>query len=192
MVPKSCPDVVTKAEAIADKKLEQETGLMYCFCQTVDDDAIDFSDVSPGDTTKYCDESFANMIYLSFMKQVTSFSVLALNIGACFIFEQLAPLSRFYTKNEETESIMKKILAMQFLNIAFVPIIVQFSLNAGFLNDVGLLQGSFEDFSVPWYRQVGATLCFTMLVQSISPHLSKIGMALFWEAVRFWDRGFHL
>lgn len=41
-----------------------------------------------------------------------------------------------------------------------------------------------------WYKDVGATLCLTMLINTMSPHGSKIMMPVIKCLMRWMDRGF--
>jgi hypothetical protein len=44
---------------------------------------------------------------------------------------------------------------------------------------IPLFQGKYPDFSVDWYRVVGSTISFTMLINIVSPHIGAlIGMML--------------
>jgi len=47
---------------------------------------------------------------------------------------------------------MYKILIFQFLNFAILPLLIQFHMKIPFLNDVGLLEGKYEDFNSQWYH----------------------------------------
>ena len=49
--------------------------------------------------------------------------------------------------------------------------------------------GSYNDFSVEWYRIVGSTITLTMLVNIITPHFFNLFASLFRSCGRCFDRG---
>jgi hypothetical protein len=57
------------------------------------------------------------------------------------------------------------------------------------LNVFGIFVGDYTDFSVDWYRNIGATLSMTMLINTVSPHVAKIAMPLVIALQRCLDRG---
>lgn len=48
-----------------------------------------------------------------------------------------------------------------YINLAIVPLFTTFKASAGGLNDMGFFNGAYSDFSVAWYREIGATICYT-------------------------------
>jgi len=67
---------------------------------------------------------------------------------------------------------------LSFINVGFVILLVNFNLGAGseFFEEynIPVLQGSFDTFSVEWYRLVGSTICVTLLLNIVTPHGSNI------------------
>lgn len=112
------------------------------------------------------------------------------NVIAQHIFQFLGKFQKFYTKNEQTLSIMSNILWLQFINFAFIPIVTQFYLRVRPLHAFGLLNGLYPDFNYDWYQEVGAVLCYTMLINCFTPHLSKLAKPIIKFLLRFWDRSF--
>lgn len=108
---------------------------------------------------------------------------------ACTIFEKLSSFEKKYTKNDATVSTFVKITILQFFNISVVILLVSFNLKFGLFNAFGLLKGEFTDFSVDWYKQIGATLSLTMLYNCVTPHISKIIKPIQAWTIRFLDRG---
>ena len=79
---------------------------------------------------------------------------------------------------------------MQFINIAVVILLVNFKFLEGpFLGFIPILNGGFNDFSTYWYSNIGKTLCFTMLVNIVSPHVSKLAFPMLKCCHRCADRG---
>ena len=66
---------------------------------------------------------------------------------------------------------------------------MSFNLKFGLFNVFGLFVGDYDDFSVDWYKQIGATISMTMFINTVSPHVSKVGMAVFACFKRCLDRG---
>ncbi len=61
-----------------------------------------------------------------------------------------------YTKNDQTISIFSKITILQYFNIAIITLFVKFNLKNSIANNIGLLKGLYDDFSVEWYKNIGA------------------------------------
>jgi len=70
-----------------------------------------------------------------------------------------------------------------------VILLVAFDLKLVIVNVFGIFVGDYTDFSVDWYRKIGATLSMTMLIGVISPHVAKVAMPLFVGLRRCMDRG---
>jgi hypothetical protein len=51
-----------------------------------------------------------------------------------------------------------------------------------------ILGGDFKDFSVEWYRQVGAVVCVTMAINVVSPHVKYVGLPMITFCRRACDR----
>jgi len=52
-----------------------------------------------------------------------------------------------------------------------------------------ILNGNYSDFSTAWYRNIGASLCFTLLINTVSPQASKLGLPFIFLFKRCFDRG---
>lgn len=112
-----------------------------------------------------------------------------INIVATIIFELLGKFQRYYTKNEQTLAIFGNILWLQFLNFAIVPLIVKLNVNFPPVNMFGLAKGPYHEFNQKWYNDVGAIMCYTMLLNTLTPHIGKIAVPLALKFLRFMDRG---
>jgi hypothetical protein len=51
--------------------------------------------------------------------------------------------------------------------------LVNFKIENKVLNDLGILNGIYDTFSIEWYRRVGASYSMTMLINAFMP-LSEI------------------
>lgn len=57
------------------------------------------------------------------------------------------------------------------------------------LNTVNLFKGTYTDFTPDWYNKVGSTIAFTLLMNTITPHIAKILIAVAHSCLRKYDRG---
>lgn len=104
---------------------------MHCFCDEQMHDKLnfkilldDFSDVYPGNKQKYCKKWLLNYYQLAFFTNLNMVYVFILNYIVGLIYEALGPFSKFKTVNDETTSIYIKTLIFQFLDFAFVPLLL--------------------------------------------------------------------
>lgn len=65
-----------------------------------------------------------------------------------------------------------------YINLAIVPLFTTFKASAGGLNDMGFFNGAYSDFSVAWYREIGATICYTSFLGTFQPHAVLFGQYL--------------
>jgi len=66
---------------------------------------------------------------------------------------------------------------------------VTFRFDNYILNRVNLFNGTHSDFTPDWYKKVGSTIAFTLLINTVSPHIAKILIALVHTCIRKYDRG---
>ena len=70
---------------------------------------------------------------------------------------------------------------MKFINISIVILLVNFNFAAGtnynknglFLGFIPIFNGSYSEFTSDWYKNVGTTLCITLILNIFSPFISK-------------------
>jgi len=96
--------------------------------------------------------------------------------------------------NEETLGTFQKITFLQYFNIAIVGLLISMNANVEALDMISesefpILNGNYSDFSTRWYRNIGASLCFTLFINTMSPQLSKLGKPNMTLLKRCWDRG---
>lgn len=77
-----------------------------------------------------------------------------------------------YTQNEKTTEAFKYKLGLEFINMAVIPLLTAFKLAVEGLNELGFFTGVYEDFSVEWYREIGATICYTAFLNTFQPHFN--------------------
>jgi hypothetical protein len=70
---------------------------------------------------------------------------------------------------------------MKFINISVIILLVNFNFAVGtnydqndlFLGFIPIFNGSYPEFVSDWYKNVGTTLCITMILNIFSPFISK-------------------
>lgn len=113
----SCPENVTKKAAILDFN-QNDTGLIHCYCYNriiVNGDYASavkdkFQDVMKGNKEMLCGKWFINYVTQMSLSYGSVAAGIFVNLFACMIFVALGPFSRYKTLNNQTMSIMYKIL----------------------------------------------------------------------------------
>lgn len=88
-----------------------------------------------------------------------------------------------------------KITFLQYFNIAVVGLLISMNANVAALETISesayfpILNGNYSDFSTRWYRNIGASLCFTLFINTVSPQVSKLGKPNVLLLKRCLDRG---
>jgi len=71
-----------------------------------------------------------------------------------------------------------------------IPILLQFNFENKFLNDLGLLTGAHQDFTPAWFKDIGHTLVFTMVLNAFIPSLCEYIGWLITVSFRCCDRSY--
>lgn len=130
----------------------------------------------------------------------TSLMVSVINTIAIMIFVAITYIEAHHSISDETYSSFTRITIMQFINIAVIIMLVNFNLDglegtyerdeeALFWKHVGIFDGAYADFTVQWYFNIGASICLTLVIAIISPHISYLMYPVFDACGRCWDRG---
>lgn len=82
------------------------------------------------DQLVYCDLWYSNYAGARSAGLATSFAVVIINIIICLVFQSISRMEKHHTQNDETLSQFQKIMTLQFINYALVPLLVYFSLEA--------------------------------------------------------------
>ena len=53
-----------------------------------------------------------------------------------------------------------------------------------------ILSGNYTDFNADWFKNIGGTLCLTVFLNVITPHIAKILLPLIHYLIQLYDRGF--
>jgi len=94
--------------------------------------------------------------------------IVIINSAVPIIFDLLTGLEGHKTKTVETMRTFEKVTLMQYFNIAIVLLLVNMNLGIN-VGGFPILAGEYSEFTVDWYKNIGAALCFTLLVNTASP-----------------------
>jgi hypothetical protein len=57
------------------------------------------------------------------------------------------------------------------------------------INNFPIFAGQYKEFTVEWYRMIGSTICLTMIVNTITPHVANAADIIIEAFGRCRDRG---
>lgn len=121
------------------------------------------------------------------------FIIIAITAISKMIVAKITSFEKAQSKSEMMLSKAVNLFILTYVNVGILLFLVNF--NLGGLSDilkknyVPLFQGEFTTFSVQWYKLVGSTLCFTMLINVGSLHISFLASALIRWFLQCLDRG---
>lgn len=127
--------------------------------------------------------------------------IATINAIVVFIFDKITYLEAQHTQNEDTYSKFIKITLMQYVNISVIILLLNFNLRgvdsiSALYSDknfayqiLPILAGSYSDFSVQWYFNVGASICLTLSLNIVTPHVSYFLQPFLSCLSRCCDRG---
>lgn len=75
------------------------------------------------------------------------------------------------------------------INTGLVIFIVNFDLIYVDIPYFPIFTGSYQEFTVAWYKATGATICLTMIINIIGPHMGNAVIFFFIGYRRCRDRG---
>lgn len=203
-------DPKTLSQLAADEWLDyyrnggEDTGrqispVLSCFCTgeyvEIGQDAAEQDYTSTdGTQVKTCSEIFSDRGAVAMITMCVSFLIVGVNFVLKVILVDLIKSLRLKTVTLETNYTMITIFVGQFINTAVLIVLnnasfKDFDEGAGPLSLIFFV-GTETDFSVTWYKVVGATIMRTMTSQALWP---LIEFAMFWSIMNFqrWmDRGF--
>ena len=135
---------------------------------------IDFSDINSKDQTLYCEQWFYAYGTQNLIKYGSPVVIAVINLLVTLIFDGLGDFMKSPTVNQRTSSTFKKITVIQYFNIAVLTLLINMKVNVDFIDGWPVFNGDYKDFDVSWYKNIGAQLSFTLLLNTFSPHVSKI------------------
>jgi hypothetical protein len=140
-----------------------------------------------------CSEIFDDKASVALIATGVSMLIVAVNFILKVMLIEMVSGLRLKTMTKETDITMVAIFVGQFVNTAILLVLNNASFK-DFDEGVGPLSfvffvGTETDFSVNWYRQVGALIISTLIVQALWP-LIEIGMfGAMWWGKQYLDRG---
>lgn len=107
-----------------------------------------------------------------------------------FILRLMAKFEKHHSRPDEIYSSAINMFLLSFINNSILILLVNFNLGKNFRH-LPILSGSYDEFSVEWYRLVGSTICVTMMMMVVSPFASNSAFQLMYAMKRCCDRGCH-
>ena len=130
--------------------------------------AIKFNGPGVSDQTEYCRSWFWAYSEAMGLKYGAPLVIVIINSVVPIIFDLLTSVEGHKTKTKETMRTFEKVTLMQYFNIAIVLLLVNMNLGIS-TGGFPILAGEYSSFGVDWYKNIGAALCFTLLVNTASP-----------------------
>lgn len=103
-------------------------------------------------------------------------TVSVINVVLRIVLTMLARFEKHETITGEATAAVKMVFVAQFLNTAFVTLMVNAKLPGDLRSPLpGLLfNGDYDDFSSHWYSGVGFSVMFTVMVGAFAPHIGLV------------------
>ncbi|CAM9493483.1 unnamed protein product [Ectocarpus sp. 4 AP-2014] len=111
------------------------------------------------------------------IKILAVMSVVIVNTLLTSVMGKLAKFERHVSLSDFTSTVTAKLALAQFLNTALIVIIVNAGYTGGglgFMQDLGVLAGEYNDFERSWYATVGVAVAMTMLINVVVPHATTL------------------
>ena len=127
-----------------------------------------------------------NKTYINSLPMIAVVLVMFINLTIRGLFTKLSVFEGHRSLTAEKTSFVVKTFLAQLLNTAIIILLVntRFSYSENFL-----FRGKFEDFSPLWYRSVGTTLLYTMIVNIFMGPFVNCTFAYLRAQKRCKDRG---
>lgn len=118
---------------------------------------------------------------------IVSFGISFVNIVVKTILRLISKFESSHTKTSEIFSSMIKMFIVSFANTGIIIFLVNAQLGIK-INGFPVFAGQYEEFTVEWYRIVGSTIVFTMMINIFTPHLSNAMFLTLMSLKRCLDR----
>jgi hypothetical protein len=151
-----------------------------------------FNDIPGGPHANYCLEWLGAYSLQEGMKYLTPIMVGVINVVGGIVFKGMAGFEKKHTVNDETASYFKMLAYQNYTNISLLLLIINFNptkTQGNLLGFLPILSGNYFDFDSKWYSDIGTSLQITLMIQLISPFLSKLVPPLIKITMRLIDRG---
>lgn len=140
--------------------------------------------------TPLCTEWFDVWVLSGLYKYAGTVLVLGINLLVPMTIAWLSKSERLKTHNDETQSTFYKVTLLSYFNVAVVIMLVNFDYDFPLLNHFSILDGKYKDFSERWYANIGANICWTLLLMVGTPQASKLKDPVISAFKTWYDRGF--
>lgn len=120
----------------------------------------------------YCDDWAVNYAGQKSILKGQAWILNFVNVIIQATFSFLVLFQKRFTLNDQTTSAFQYKLGLEYINMAIIPLLTAFKLKIDVVNELGLFAGHYEDFSIEWYREIGATICYTALLNTFQPHFN--------------------
>ncbi len=194
---------------------------MHCYCLNefyrinLGVISIDFVDKESGHHYKFCNNwlqkyALANSFIYLVALGITGINMIVKFILKCKLILLIVKVTTNYEKRtiqtKEVISSLIKMFVVSFINTvncsiyyfqAVVILVVNLNLGVD-IKYLPIFSGDFKDFSVEWYRIIGATIvrfmpiiiqCITLVLNIITPHFVNFAFLAFDALKRLLDRG---
>jgi hypothetical protein len=108
------------------------------------------------------------------------------NYFAKVCLRYMGTLEKRHSEEDLVYSVALNLTLISFLNVAVMVLLVNLSI--GQKLPIPILQGEYNEFSVEWYRLVGASLCVQLAFEIVTYNLENLAFALWGCCKRCCDR----
>jgi hypothetical protein len=129
---------------------------MYCFCKNIYYTTGNMNYVFPNGE-QYCVTWVSKYILTNYLIYLIPLFISFVNYCSKLILTYLSKQERHQSLPTQIYRSAVNMMLISFVNIGVVILFV--NMNAGKHRKIPLLQGSYNTFSVDWYRVVGTSLC---------------------------------
>lgn len=136
------------------------------------------------DGEDYCTKWLGNYAKLQSLLYMPPFVIIVINTMLKFVLRKFVIFEKRRNITSELVSATTKMFIVQFLNTAILLLVI----NGGIAWITYSDSDVHEDFSVEWYRDVGATLIMTMLMNVFTPHVANAMWQFIYGVQRCCDR----
>ena len=166
---------------------------MHCYCLSemlggnIEFQDIEFYDFENEINEKWCDQWLKSYATQQAILVGAPIVINIINVICKIVFEAISAFGKEYTKNAETMSTFRKITILQFSNLAVLTLLINFRAEMPFFNSIGILNGTYENFTREWYRKIGSQYALAMFIAIFTP-ISEIIPAWIAFVKRYFDR----
>lgn len=145
------------------------------------------SDLQNGPDSELCGTFIGNMANAYLLKIASAVGIIVINMVLEMVIQGMSDFERHLSISGKAGSLVIKQTLAKFLNTAMIGLIVNTGFSGtlpAFVEDLGLLQGDYEDFDKGWYVAVAAALTMTMVINTFVPVASAFAAGFVKKIVR--------